>query len=60
MGNAANSLIADLSTRFTGLPVDEVDGEMERALRLMVEWLDTDRATIFLAEGEGRLVLTHF
>jgi transcriptional regulator with GAF, ATPase, and Fis domain len=60
MGNAADSLIADLSTRFTGLPVDEVDGEMERALRLMVEWLDTDRATIFLAEGEGRLVLTHF
>jgi hypothetical protein len=53
MGNAADSLIADLSTRFTGLPVDEVDGEMERALRLMVEWLDTDRASILLPRARG-------
>jgi transcriptional regulator with GAF, ATPase, and Fis domain len=52
-------LLVDLSTRFTGLPVDEVDGEIERALHLLVDWLDTDRSTFFLIEPDGQLVQTH-
>jgi transcriptional regulator with GAF, ATPase, and Fis domain len=53
------SLISDLSTRFTGLPVEEVDGEIERALRLLVEQLGTDRSTFYLIDAEGRLLMTH-
>jgi transcriptional regulator with GAF, ATPase, and Fis domain len=52
-------LVSDLSTRFTGLPVEEVDGEIERALRLLVELLGTDRSTFYLVETDGRLAMTH-
>ena len=52
-------LESDLSTRFTGLPVEEVDGEIERALRLLVELLGTDRSTFSLIATDGRLVQTH-
>jgi transcriptional regulator with GAF, ATPase, and Fis domain len=52
-------LVLDLSTRFTGLPVAEVDGEIERALRMMVEALGTDRSTFSLITPDGRLQQTH-
>lgn len=42
-------LVSGLSTRFTGLPVDDVGGEIERALRLFVEILGTDRSTFYLS-----------
>jgi transcriptional regulator with GAF, ATPase, and Fis domain len=54
----ARRLLSDLSTRFTGLPVEEVDGEIEGTLRRLVEWLDTDRSTFFLIE-DGRLEQRH-
>jgi transcriptional regulator with GAF, ATPase, and Fis domain len=60
MDTVFDRLVSDLSTRFTGLPVDEVDGEIERALRLLVERLDTDRSTFLLIEADGRLVQSHF
>ena len=59
MRTAFGRLESDLSTRFTGLPVEEVDGEIERALRLLVELLGTDRSTFSLIETDGRLVQTH-
>ena len=37
-------LVTELSARFTGLPVEQIDGEIERGLRLLVEFLDTDRS----------------
>jgi formate hydrogenlyase transcriptional activator len=52
-------LVTDLSTRFTGLPVEQVDGEIERALRLLVELLGTDRSTFYLIDPANRLVLSH-
>ncbi len=52
-------LVSDLSTRFTGLPVEAVDGEIERALRLFVELLGTDRSTFYLIDPDGRLEMTH-
>ena len=60
MRTAFGRLEADLSTRFTGLPVEEVDGEIERALRLLVELLGTDRSTFLLIAADGRLVQTHY
>jgi len=39
-------LVTDLSTRFTGPPVEQIDAEIERGLRLLVEFLDTDRSTL--------------
>jgi formate hydrogenlyase transcriptional activator len=39
--------LAELSTRFTGLPADLIDAEIERALRGLVEFVGTDRATLF-------------
>jgi formate hydrogenlyase transcriptional activator len=59
MGEAFARLLSDLSTRFTGLPVEEVDGEIERALHRLVEWLGTDRSTFFLTGSDGRLQMTH-
>jgi transcriptional regulator with GAF, ATPase, and Fis domain len=49
------NLLTELSTRFTGLPVDQIDGEIERGLRLLVEFLDTDRSTLseFSPDGKG-------
>jgi transcriptional regulator with GAF, ATPase, and Fis domain len=45
--------LADLSTRFTGLPGDQVDAEVQRALREVVEVLDTDRSTLFEFAPDG-------
>jgi len=59
MRTSFGRLVSDLSTRFTGLPVEEVDGEIERALHLLVELLGTDRSTFYLIEPDGRLVMTH-
>jgi formate hydrogenlyase transcriptional activator len=46
-------LIAALSTRFTGLPAEQVDNEVEQTLRVLVEFLDTDRATLFEFSVDG-------
>ena len=59
MKTSFGRLVSDLSTRFTGLPVEQVDGEIERALRLFVELLGTDRSTFFLIAPDGHLVQTH-
>src|SRR5512134_2522591 len=59
MATSLSPLVLDLSTRFTGLPVEKVDGEIERALRLMVEALGTDRSTFSLITPDGRLEQTH-
>jgi transcriptional regulator with GAF, ATPase, and Fis domain len=52
---ALERLLTELSTRFTGLPVDQVDEEIERGLRLLVEFLGTDRSTLseFSPDGKG-------
>jgi len=47
-------LLVDLSTRFTGLPVERVGEEIERGLRLMVELLGTDRSTLFEFSPDGK------
>jgi len=48
-------LLTELSMRFTGLPVDLIDEEIVRGLRLLVEFLDTDRSTLseFSPDGKG-------
>src|SRR5262245_23556682 len=47
------SFLAEISTRFTGLPGDRVDAEIDRALRELVEFLGTDRATLLEFDGDG-------
>ena len=49
-------LVAELSTRFTGMPVERVDGEIAEALRRLVEVLDTDRSTLVEVLEDGRAV----
>jgi formate hydrogenlyase transcriptional activator len=52
--------VAGLSTRFTGLPGDQVDAEIERALRDLCEFLGTDRANLYEFSVDGvSLVPTH-
>src|SRR5262245_58969556 len=46
------SFLAEISTRFTGLPGDRVDAEIDRALRELVEFLGTDRATLLEFDGD--------
>jgi transcriptional regulator with GAF, ATPase, and Fis domain len=59
MRTSFGRLVSDLSNRFAGLSVEAIDGEIERALRLLVEWLGTDRSTFFLIESDGSLLGTH-
>ena len=47
------SFLADISTRFTGLPGDRVDTEIEQTLRRLVEFLGTDRATLLEFDADG-------
>jgi transcriptional regulator with GAF, ATPase, and Fis domain len=46
-------LVTELSTRFTGLPVEQIDEEIERGLRLLVEFLGTDRSTLSEFSPDG-------
>jgi formate hydrogenlyase transcriptional activator len=38
--------LAELSSRFTGLPFEQIDDEIERGLHLLTEFLGTDRSTV--------------
>jgi formate hydrogenlyase transcriptional activator len=51
--------VADLMTRFTGLPAEDVDGEIERGLQLLVETLGTDRSSFMQLQADRLLSLTH-
>ena len=55
MNRDFESFLAEVSTRFTGIPAAEVDAEIERALHDLCEVLGTDRATFaeFAADGES-------
>jgi transcriptional regulator with GAF, ATPase, and Fis domain len=53
-------LLADLSTRFAGVPAERVDGQIDRALELLVGFLGTDRGTFLeLLPEAGEVVVTH-
>ena len=47
------SFLADLATRFTGIPAHQVDAEIERALQDLCEFLGTGRATLFEFSASG-------
>jgi len=49
-------LLSDLSTRFTGIAAEAVDSEVERALRRVVEFLGTDRSTLFEFSADGMVL----
>jgi formate hydrogenlyase transcriptional activator len=53
-------LVAELTAGFVDLQPQQVDGALERALRLLVEALDLDRCFIFMFDESGQeFVLTH-
>ena len=53
-------LLADLSTRFTGAPAEQLDGEIDGALAALAEFLDTDRASFAeLLPEPGVVLVTH-
>ncbi len=47
------SFLADLFTRFTGVPAHRVDTEIERALHDLCDFLGTDRATLLEFSASG-------
>jgi hypothetical protein len=49
----AERLLIEISTRFTRLPVARIDEEIERGLRLLVEFLGTDRSTLLQFSPDG-------
>ena len=55
------TLVADLSAAFITRPVHEVDGQLETALRRIVEELDLDRASLLKIDGRRRdtILVTH-
>ena len=46
--------VADLSARFTGLPIERVDGEITSALEQLLEVFGTDRSTLMEVGDDGR------
>jgi formate hydrogenlyase transcriptional activator len=53
-------LIADLSTRFSGLPAEQADAQIEHALRRLLDFLGTDRCSFAELDGEsGRILVSH-
>jgi transcriptional regulator with GAF, ATPase, and Fis domain len=53
-------LLADLSARFSGIPTEQVDDEIDRALELVVGLLETDRCTfVELLPEAGAIAVTH-
>ncbi len=53
-------LLEELSTRFSGLPAERVDGEIDRALERILVYLGTDRASLMeLREDDGSIRVTH-
>ncbi|MEN6424449.1 MAG: PAS domain S-box protein [Phycisphaerales bacterium] len=55
---AFETLLSELSAAFINLPVDQLDGEIERWLTRIGESLDIDRAAIGRVVG-GRATVTH-
>ncbi|NJL73121.1 MAG: PAS domain-containing protein [Candidatus Competibacteraceae bacterium] len=54
------TLLAELSARFVNLPPDQVDQEIEKALRCLVETLGADRSALGrLTEDGDDFVVTH-
>jgi FixJ family two-component response regulator/signal transduction histidine kinase len=52
---AFERLLADLSARFADVPGDQVTGEIERALRVLVEFFDYDRVAFGELTVDGTL-----
>jgi transcriptional regulator with GAF, ATPase, and Fis domain len=59
VNDSFEAFLADLSTRFTGLPPESVDAEVQSALEELVEWLGTDRSSMFLIQPDRSLFVTH-
>jgi signal transduction histidine kinase len=53
------TLVADLSSRFSGLAEDQIDGEIEVWLRRLVEMLGVDRSSFAEVMPKGALSVTH-
>jgi signal transduction histidine kinase len=53
------TLVADLSTRFSGLTEDQIDGEIEVWLRRLVEMLGVDRSSFSEVLPKGGISVTH-
>ena len=53
-------LVSALSTRLSGVALDQIDAEVDRALEEIVDCLGSDRASfIELSAEDGMMVLTH-
>jgi formate hydrogenlyase transcriptional activator len=53
-------MLADLSTRFSGVPFEQVDAEIDRVLERLVDFLGTDRSTFLeLLAEDGSVAVTH-
>jgi transcriptional regulator with GAF, ATPase, and Fis domain len=53
-------LLAELSTRFSGVAGERVDREIDRALRQLTEFLDADRCSFAEPRADGAtIVVTH-
>jgi formate hydrogenlyase transcriptional activator len=59
-GEIFESLLGDLSTRFSGLPAECVDREIAGALRRLCDFLGTDRVSFGELQGRSdRIVVSH-
>jgi signal transduction histidine kinase len=51
--------LSELSATFVSLPVDQIAGEIDRVLSLLLEALDLDRSSVAETTPDGRMEVTH-
>jgi len=49
-------LIAAISTRFVGIPLDKIDNEINRMLQIIGQFSHIDRSYLFLFSGDGSIM----
>jgi PAS domain S-box-containing protein len=54
-----DALLSDLSTQFSGLLEDDIDGAIESALRTLVHFLGVSRSSLAQLMADGALLVTH-
>jgi signal transduction histidine kinase len=53
------TLLSEMSARLSGVPEDDIDGQINQWLGRLVEMLDVDRSSFAELTPQGRLTVTH-
>lgn len=59
MKDTFQQLLFEMLGRFTGLPAEKIDTELELALHVLNDWVDTDRCVLYVFSADRRNLVLH-